>query len=106
MLIKTMRRFQGIKKLVDSANDGQDCIMKAKAGLERGQIYSLVLMDLSMPTVDGYEAAEALREVYEDFTQPKIIACTGHCEQEFIAKAWRHDIDEMISKPIKASLLE
>ena len=28
-----------------------------------------------------------------------IIACTGHTEQDFIIKAWRHGFDELIPKP-------
>ena len=29
-----------------------------------------------------------------------IIACTGHTEEEFIQKAWRHEMDEVVAKPI------
>ena len=28
-----------------------------------------------------------------------IVACTGHTENEYIKKAWRHSIDEVIAKP-------
>ena len=28
-----------------------------------------------------------------------IVACTGHTEQDFIIKAWRHGFDELIPKP-------
>ena len=31
-------------------------------GLEEGIIYCLIFMDLSMPIMDGYEAAEAIRD--------------------------------------------
>ena len=30
-----------------------------------------------------------------------IIACSGHTEQSFIEKAWKHGIDEFMPKPIK-----
>ena len=59
-----------------------------------------------MPIMDGYEATEVIRDLYEGETQPKIIGVTGHCEPEFIAKAWRHDFDEIMSKPVDAKLLE
>ena len=59
-----------------------------------------------MPIMDGYEATEIIREIYKSSAQPKIIACTGHCEPEFIAKAWRHDFDEILSKPTDAQVLE
>lgn len=28
-----------------------------------------------------------------------IVACTGHTEEEYIQKAWRHQIDEVLQKP-------
>ena len=64
-MIETMRQFEGLLDLVDTANDGLECVKKAKAGLDGQWIYSLVFMDLSMPNMDGFEATEALREIYE-----------------------------------------
>jgi len=29
-----------------------------------------------------------------------VVACTGHTEEEYIQKAWRHQMDEILSKPI------
>ena len=37
--------------------------------------------------------------------QPLIIACTGHIEEEFIKKAWLHNIDEILPKPVKIEVL-
>ena len=34
-----------------------------------------------------------------------IIACTGHVEEEYIKKAWIHQIDEVLPKPIKIEVL-
>jgi len=34
----------------------------------------------------------------------KIIACTGHTEPLYIEKAWRYEIDEVISKPLKVDI--
>ena len=59
-----------------------------------------------MPNMDGYEATEMLRELYDGHLQPRVVACTGHCEPQFIAKAWRHDMDEVAAKPINRRLLE
>ena len=58
-------------------------------------------MDCSMPIMDGYEAADRIRKHQtENFLlQPMIVACTGHTENEFIKKAWRHQMDEVIAKP-------
>ena len=59
-----------------------------------------------MPIMDGYEATEAIRDLYENHVQPRIVACTGHMEDEYIRKAWRHDMDEVTAKPICRKHLE
>lgn len=35
-----------------------------------------------------------------------IVACTGHTEEEYIKKAWRHQIDEMLQKPTNITILK
>ena len=35
-----------------------------------------------------------------------IIACTGHTEDEYIKKAWRHQMDEVIAKPTNILVLK
>ncbi len=33
------------------------------------------------------------------------MACTGHCEPEYVQKAWRHDMDEVVAKPLKLEVM-
>ena len=65
-------------------------------------MYSLIITDLSMPVLDGYQTATQIRDYYSDHNlpQPVIIACTGHTEPEYIEKAWRHRINEVLAKPM------
>ena len=40
-----------------------------------------------------------------------IVACTGHSEPEYVKKAWRYEMDELVPKPaniqsIRAILIE
>lgn len=67
--------------------------MAVKNAIEIGEYeYGLIFMDCSMPVLDGYEATDRIRQYlrsrYEQ--QPMIVACTGHTENEYIKKAWRH----------------
>ena len=58
--------------------------------------------------MDGYEAASEIRNFYRSkkVSQPMIVACTGHVEEEFIKKAWLHDIDEILPKPVNIDILK
>ena len=55
-----------------------------------------------MPVMDGYEATLKIRQYMAEnlLHQPVIIACTGHTEPEFIQKAWRSQMNEVLFKPI------
>ena len=60
-----------------------------------------------MPIMDGFEATTEIRSFLQQTsaTQPKIVACTGHIEEEFIKKAWLHGIDEVVPKPVKIEVI-
>ena len=30
-----------------------------------------------------------------------VVGCTGHTEEEYIQKAWLHEMDEIVPKPVK-----
>jgi len=38
--------------------------------------------------------------------QPMIVALTGHTLEDFIKKAWVHQIDEVISKPADIKIIK
>ena len=84
--------------LIDVAKNGQEALRKAMSGK-----YSLIFMDCSMPIMDGYEASHKIRQYLDDnqMDQPMIVACTGHTEPDYIKKAWKNGMDEVISKPAK-----
>ena len=49
-------------------------------------------MDCNMPFMDGYEATNKIRKLYKQMSipvenQPKIIAITGHIENEYVDRA-------------------
>ena len=48
--------------------------------------YGLVITDLSMPVLDGFQVSLKIREFYDqhNIAQPYIVACTGHSEEMFI----------------------
>lgn len=58
-------------------------------------------MDCSMPIMDGYTAADKIRKFVKSINleQPMIVALTGHTDEEYIKKAWIHQMDEVIPIP-------
>ena len=61
-----------------------------------------------MPIMNGYDASEKIRQYQKNhrLQQPMIIACTGHTEQEYILKAWSHQMDEVVPKPAHTDVIK
>ena len=92
----------GIK--VETAENGQiavDMIVGAKPGY-----YDLVLMDVMMPVMDGYEATRAIREL-EDQKRAAIpiIAMTANAFEEDRLAAIHAGMNDHLSKPIQLDRL-
>lgn len=71
------------------------------AGVEMAtqQRPDLVLMDLSLPKVDGWEAIRLLRQSPETKDIP-IIALSAHAAPEDIVRARQAGCDEYVTKPV------
>ncbi len=83
----------------DTANDGQAAIAKA---LDKNLNFDLILMDLQMPIMGGYEAVSMLRS--SGFKKP-IIALTAHAMKEEKEKCLSHGFTNYLTKPIARNTL-
>lgn len=83
---------------LEIAADGAEAVAKYRAGN-----YDLVLMDMQMPVVDGYEATRQIREWERQRQRPRtpILALTAHAFQEDIAQSRQAGCDGHLVKPIK-----
>ena len=98
-----------IESNIETAINGLEAVQKVKqAHFEGNYTYGLIFMDCSMPIMDGYESTDLIRQFNKNhkIQQPKIIACTGHTEQEFVKKAWRYQMDEIIPKPANVEAIK
>ena len=61
-----------------------------------------------MPILDGFEATRKMRalEAEHGWPRAKILACTGHDNEEIHTKCLRSGMDEMLIKPINKSTLQ
>ena len=80
--------------VVDLACDGAAAVAKASAP---GATYDLILMDMQMPVVDGYQATRALRDV--GYRGP-IVALTAHAMAADRERAIAAGCDDYLTKPI------
>ena len=80
---------------VELAFDGQEGVTKAQSGT-----YDLVLMDMSLPVIDGWEATQQIRATPDVATIP-IIALTAHAMAGDREKALSAGCDDYDTKPIE-----
>ena len=89
---------------VERAKDGVECVEMIKEA--DADYYALVLMDIQMPNMNGYDASRAIRAMGD----PKkagipILALTANAFQEDIDKSFEAGMNGHIAKPINPKIL-
>ena len=86
--------------IVDTAEDGQEAVTKMQ-NAEAGQ-YDLILMDIQMPKLNGYEATRHIRALQEpDKANIPIIAMTANAFEEDRQAAFDAGMNGHIAKPVE-----
>lgn len=97
MFIKMLLEMKGYR--VVEATNGQEAIKRALKELPH-----LILMDLSMPVMDGWEATRQLR-LLEQMRGVPIVGLSAHCHDEPRKLALRAGCNDCISKPVDDQVL-
>lgn len=95
-LINIMLRPTKVKTLL--ATDGRQAVDMVKSNSE----IDLVLMDIRMPLMDGYEATQEVKRLRKDLP---VLAQTAYAMEPEINKARQAGCDDYIAKPIEKNLL-
>jgi two-component system, cell cycle response regulator DivK len=92
------RQLEATGYSVEIAENGQDALLKAAL-----QLPDVVVMDLAMPVLDGWEATRQLKERYPGVP---VIVLSGHTGGEEGQKAKEAGSDMLLTKPFGPEALE
>jgi len=96
--------IRGFPDSVDFCYDGEEALKKLqKSFYKEGNYfhsdYCLILSDLNMPIMDGYDFAQQARQLMDDEfkipreLQPKLVAITGNVESAYIQRCFECKFD-------------
>ena len=87
--------------VVERAADGELCVEELQKKPER--YYDMILMDIQMPNMDGYTAAEVIRKLKDPRRLTPIVAMTANAFEEDRRKAFEAGMNAHIAKPINVN---
>ena len=85
---------------VDVASNGLEAVDMARSGA-----YDVILMDIQMPNMDGYQAAKLIRNLSGNYRTIPIIAMTANAFDEDRQKALSVGMDAHLAKPVDVKRL-
>ncbi len=88
---------------IEEAVNGLEAISLAKQNLTKQQPFDLILMDIRMPVMDGYQAAEEIKS----FSSVPIVALTASVMMDEFERVKSSHFDGYLKKPVhKIDLLD
>jgi CheY-like chemotaxis protein len=93
--VRTVLENRGLEVLV--VENGRQAVALAQEADARGSPFDLVLMDMEMPELDGYEATRILRE--QGYAAP-IVALTAHAMAGQAERCLELGCNQFMSKPV------
>ena len=89
---------------IEDACDGEEAVKKVEVS-EEGY-YDMIIMDIKMPIMDGYEATRVIRSMNRrDVRTIPIVAMTANAFEEDVRTALRMGMNAHVSKPIDTGML-
>lgn len=105
-IVKTLLEPMQVK--IDSAENGKDAVRMFSESPEK---YNLILMDIQMPEMDGYDATRRIRAIEAEIKaqsnngilsgqQIPIVAMTANVFKEDVARCLEAGMTDHIGKPL------
>lgn len=93
--ILTKTRLEKWKCTVDIANNGLEAVEKVK-----NNAYNVVLMDIEMPVMDGYEATKIIKnDISSEASKTPILGMSGHNSDTETSKMINAGMQDYVFKP-------
>ena len=89
--------------LVERAAIGKECVEMLKE--KPADYYDMILMDIQMPEMDGYQATEMIRNLGDSRAAVPIVAMTANAFEEDRQKALDAGMNAHVSKPVDMNVL-
>lgn len=95
--------LESMGHVLDIAHDGNTAIEKWSQNQ-----YNVILMDIQMPGMNGYETAQEIRRLEEEKVSKHIyiIALTASAFEEDRQRCMEAGMDDYLSKPVNFTVLE
>ena len=97
----TILKENGLK--AERAVNGKQCMEMLKKMPE--DYYDMILMDIQMPEMDGYEATKLIRNLDDARADIPIVAMTANAFEEDRQKALESGMNAHVSKPVDMNML-
>ena len=82
---------------IEEADSGKEALEKVKK-----QTYGVILLDLKLPEIDGFQV---LQEIRQDYPDTCVIILTGYPDTENTKRAMREGAFDFFEKPIRFNML-
>jgi signal transduction histidine kinase/CheY-like chemotaxis protein/tetratricopeptide (TPR) repeat protein len=94
-------------KHIDAYDNGLEAVQGLRRKANEGQPYHIVLMDVQMPVLDGYEATKLLRkDPLEHVRGVLVIAMTASAIQGDREKCLEAGMNDYLAKPVRVGILK
>ena len=102
IIMKSLLEQKGLALQI--ANNGQEGVDTVQNLIKDNQFPDLILMDINMPIMDGYESTKKIREHLKN-THVPIFIVSSNADDDSYKKAMDSGADGYITKPVRLSEL-
>ena len=96
----TILRLTKMGHHADLAVNGKEVLKALKQ-----KKYDVILMDIQMPEMDGFEATRTINSEWKKEDRPRIIAMTANASEEEKTRCLNTGMEAFLTKPVKADVL-